>query len=233
LFCFIKTERMRMNITVLATLIFLAISQSLSAQCTGDLNHDLKVDLLDLLSLLMHYGDSCNGPFAPFPQLHISEIHYNPNSTQGNDSDWEFLELYNPNSESIPLAGWRISNAISVIFEVNDTIPALSFFTVARNLDSLGTVLPENAHSKQWNSGEGLNNSGETIELLSPDDVINVAVAYEDNDGWSEEPDGQGPSLEWFDVGLPNEASDSWTYSLYFGGTPGTPNSTWGLSDPE
>jgi hypothetical protein len=217
----------------LATLLILAASHSMNAQCIGDLNEDLAVDLHDLLMLLIHYGDSCSGEAAVYPTLHISEIHYNPNSGQGNDSDWEFLELYNPMDVPVPLDGWRLSNAVTYQFDADDTIPALGFFAVARNLDSLVLMMPDGAHSAQWNSGESLNNTGETIELWSPDDIINQSVAYEDNDGWVAQPDGQGPSLEWIDPGLDNGAVDSWTYSLVFGGTPGVANSMWGLSDPE
>ena len=65
----------------LAALAFLAISHTLCAQCTGDLNNDQTVDLHDLLSLLVHYGDSCSNDPDAVPPLHISEIHYNPNST--------------------------------------------------------------------------------------------------------------------------------------------------------
>jgi hypothetical protein len=133
----------------------------------------------------------------------------------------------------VPLEGWRLANAVTHQFDVSDTIPPLGFFAVARNLDSLLLMLPTGTHCAQWNSGESLNNTGETIELRSPDEVINQAVAYEDNDGWVAQPDGQGPSLEWMDVGLDNAAVDSWTYSLVFGGTPGVANSMWGLSDPE
>jgi hypothetical protein len=217
----------------LAALAILATTHSLHAQCTGDLNNDQSVDLQDLLTLLVHYGDSCEIPNTSYPQLHVSEIHYNPNSAQGNDSDWEFLELYNPNAESVALEGWQLANAVALTFQTNDTIPGLGFFTVARNLDSLSTVLPVGAHCAEWNSGEGLNNTGETVELRSPDAAIRMAVAYEDDDGWSTAADGKGPSLEWIDVGLANDAVDSWTFSLVFGGTPGTANSAWGLSDPE
>lgn len=224
---------MRRNVTGSAALLFMAISHILNAQCTGDLNHDQTVDLQDLLSLLVHYGDSCDGATPTYPQLHLSEIHYNPNSAQGNDSDWEFLELYNPNMEPVELEGWKLTNAISFTFQTSDTIPGHGFFTIGRDLDSLLTVLPKSAPCAQWNNGEGLNNTGETIELRSPDDIVVIAVAYEDDDGWSAEPDGQGPSLEWFDIELPNEAPDSWTFSMFFGGTPGANNSAWGLSDPE
>ena len=78
---------MRRNVMGLAALAILATTHSLHAQCTGDLNNDQSVDLQDLLTLLAHYGDSCEIPNTSYPQLHVSEIHYNPNSTQGNDSD--------------------------------------------------------------------------------------------------------------------------------------------------
>lgn len=217
----------------LAILPLLAGAQFGLGQCTGDLNGDYEVDLQDLLTLLVHYGDSCSDQPTAYPVLHISEIHYNPHSSQGNDSDWEFLELYNPTSTAIPLQGWKLTEAVAYTFGTGDTLPPAGFFTVARNLDSLLTALPAGAAAAQWNSGESLNNTGETIELRSPDDALNQSVSYEDNDGWVTQPDGQGPSLEWMDAGLENSAVDAWTFSLVLGGTPGAPNSMWGLSDPE
>ena len=88
-------------------------------------------------------------------------------------------------------------------------------------------------HFAEWNSVEGLNNTDETVKLPSPDASMQMAVASDDDDGWSTAPDGQGPSLEWFEVGLANDATDSWTFSLVFGGTPGAAISAWGLCDPE
>lgn len=217
----------------LAILPLLAGAHIGFAQCTGDLNGDNEVDLQDLLTLLVHYGDHCTDEPLAYPTLHISEIHYNPHSSQGNDSDWEFLELYNPLSEAVSLTGWKLSDAVAFSFDSQDTIPPLGFYTVARNLDTLITVLPDGAAAGQWNSGDGLHNSGETIELRSPDDLLIQSIAYEDNDGWVTQPDGQGPSLEWIDPGLDNGAPDAWTFSLVTGGTPGAPNSMWGLSDPE
>ncbi len=217
----------------LAILPLLAGAHIGIAQCTGDLNGDNGVDLQDLLTLLVHYGNECTDAPDAFPTLHISEIHYNPHSSQGNDSDWEFLELYNPSSQGVALAGWKLSEAITFSFDPEDSIPAFGFFTVARNLDTLMTVLPSGAASGQWNSGEGLNNTGETIELRSPDNQVVQSIPYEDDDGWVAQPDGQGPSLEWMDTGLDNAAADAWTFSLVLGGTPGAPNSMWGLSDPE
>lgn len=203
------------------------------ADCSADINGDFVVDLDDLLVLLIHYGDSCEDATSAYPSIYISEIHYNPHSSQGNDSDWEFLELYNPNPYPLSLAQWSLNNAVELTFQAADTLPTMGYFTVARNLDSLATVLPSSAFARQWNSGQSLNNTGETIELRAPDGTVIASVSYEDNDGWVPEPDGSGPSLEWMDAGLPNDAPDSWTFSLIPGGTPGQENSMWGLSDPE
>ena len=225
---------MRRFILGLATLYFSAnMAWGQSDACEGDVNGDMIVDLDDLLTLLIHYGQTCDSHVDSATIVYISEIHYNPNSAQGNDSDWEFLELYNPNPTAIQLGGWSIGNAVQCSFQSTDTIPPFGFFVAARNLDSLSTVLPEVNYARQWNSGESLNNTGETIEVIAPDGTVVSAVAYEDNDGWVPEPDGTGPSLEWMDPNLNNAAADSWTFSLVFGGTPGWANSMWGLSDLE
>ncbi len=222
-----------MGMVALIAMIAMTNGTWSQTNCQADINGDFVVDLDDLLVMLIHYGDSCENVTSTYPLLHISEIHYNPHSSQGNDSDWEFLELYNPHPYPISLSQWSLSNAIEVTFQESDTVPTMGYFTVARNLDSLSMLLPTLAFARQWNSGESLNNTGETIEIHAPDGSIVASVAYEDNDGWVSEPDGSGPSLEWMDPGLPNSAADSWTYSLVPGGTPGNENSMWGLSEPE
>jgi hypothetical protein len=201
--------------------------------CVGDVNDDLTVNLQDILLLLTYYGDSCTAPPLNGAMIQISEIHYNPNSEQGNDSDWEFLELYNFEDHPVSLADWSLEVGVTRTFTEEDSIPAFGHFVVARNVDSLLTVLPAHAHYCQWNSGQSLNNNGETIELRRSDGSLADYVMYEDNDGWVTNPDGMGPSLEWMDLGLPNEEASSWSASLILGGTPGEANSMWGLSEAE
>jgi len=87
------------------------------ADCPADINGDFVVDLDDLLVLLIHYGDSCEEATSAYPSIYISEIHYNPHSSQGNDSDWEFLELYNPNPYPLSLAQWSLNNAVELTFQ--------------------------------------------------------------------------------------------------------------------
>ena len=201
--------------------------------CVGDINEDLTVNLQDILLLLTYYGDSCVELENQQDAIQISEIHYNPGSEQGNDSDWEFLELYNLEDHAVALENWALTSGVTRTFDAVDSIPALGFFVVARNTDTLVSVLPLNAHFCQWNSGQSLNNTGETISLVRPDGTLADEVSYEDNDGWIAAPDGMGPSLEWMDQGLPNHEASSWSASLILGGSPGAANSMWGLSEPE
>ena len=64
--------------------------------CTADVNQDSVVNLEDLLSMLVFYGGSCHDEATIFPTLIVSEIHYNPHSAQGNDSDWDFFYSITP-----------------------------------------------------------------------------------------------------------------------------------------
>ena len=55
-------------------------------------------------------------PVGPVPVLHFTEFHYNPASVQGSDSDYEFLELYNPDTAAIDLEGWSLTEGLSFTF---------------------------------------------------------------------------------------------------------------------
>ena len=70
----------------LAAFAIQAKTHSLHAQCKGDLNNDQTVNLQDLLTLLVHFGECCKILITSCPQLHLSEIYYTPNSAQGNDT---------------------------------------------------------------------------------------------------------------------------------------------------
>jgi hypothetical protein len=201
--------------------------------CVGDVNNDMTVNLYDILLLLTHYGDSCTVVEPVHASIQISEIHYNPSSLQGNDSDWEFLELHNLETHAVSLFNWSMDSGVTKTFEEQDSIPAQGFFVIARNADSLLTMMPPTVHWCEWNSGQSLNNTGETITLRRWDGSLADQVMYEDSDGWMTAPDGMGPSLEWMDTGLPNESASSWGASFTLGGTPGIANSMWGLSEPE
>ena len=211
-----------------------AAAPAASAQtgCTGDLNADGIINLNDLMALLSVYGSSCPAPAAP-PVVRFSEIHYNPSATQGNDSDWEFVELHNLESYAVNLGGWRLTDGLTGTFPEGFVLAPQGFAVACMRSDSMSTVLPAGIPLFQWPSSASLNNSGEIIRLLRPDGTESDLVPFEDNDGWMTAPDGGGPSLEWMDIGLDNDYASSCAASFTFGGTPGAPNSMWGLSDPE
>jgi hypothetical protein len=205
--------------------------------CAGDLDGNGLIGLEDLFELLTWYGSSCpvdsSGTADPASTVYVSEIHYNPSTLQGSDLDFEFIELHNPSETGAQLWGWSLEGAVSLLFPTHANIAPGEFLVVARNADSLCTQVPSGVPCLQWDAGEGLNNSGETIEIRRGDGSLSDQVAFEDNDGWVGAPDGSGPSLEWMDIGLDNDDPASWAASFIFGGTPGLPNSMWGLSDPE
>ena len=73
------------------------------AQCEADLNQNQTVDNDDLMMLLSQYGLECDE--APWYDPVISEIHYNPSSMQGNDSEYEFVEVMNPHPSPLTSLG--------------------------------------------------------------------------------------------------------------------------------
>jgi hypothetical protein len=205
--------------------------------CAGDLDGNGQIGLEDLFGILTWYGSSCpvdsNGTTEPAATVYISEIHYNPATSQGSDTDFEFIELHNPASTSAQLWGWTAAGGVTATFQQDAVIAPGGFLVLARNADSLCVNVPVQSPCFEWNAGESLNNTGETIEIRRGDGSISDEVAFEDNDGWVGAPDGGGPSLEWMDPGLDNDDPASWAASFVEGGTPGMPNSMWGLSDPE
>ena len=189
------------------------------------------------MMILTLYGSECEPlpeePVASSGSLVITEIMYNPASEQGNDSDFEFLELHNPDTVDVAVGGWKLMNAVAFTFDDSVVVPAGGFVAVVRNLEAMDTLITSEAIAVQWNSGESLNNTGETIELWRADGTLSDEVPYEDNDGWISQPDGGGPSLELIDIVLDNSLPDAWTFSSGIGGTPGAPNSMWAFNDPE
>ena len=78
-----------------------------------------------------------------------------------------------------------------------------------------------------WSGTSSLHNSGETIRLLRPDGTLGDIVTYSDTNGWTNEADGMGASLEWKGNNWDNSQPDAWVGSNALGSSPGSDNSTW------
>jgi len=164
-------------------------------------------------------GDNtCNAGACTSVDIVISEIHYNPGSAQGIDSDYEFIELYNAGS-TIDLAGYQITTAFNHTFTSYEfqTGSYLVLAIKAASYVELGDSVIE------WDSGN-INNTGETIVVLDAAGVTLDTVSYEDGDPWPSAADGTGPSLSLLDVSSDNSLAASWAASSADGGSPGYAN---------
>ena len=168
----------------------------------------------------------------------INEINYNPALDLGQeDSDYEFIELYNNGDDAVNLHGWYLSigSANGCFPFGNVTIEAGDYLVLARN----GDTYPGSVHIGDENS---LSNSGDTITLRNSWYWIVDRVTYNDghncgedsddcgenvNECWPHNSDAGGSSLELIDPNFDNNVASSWQDSFMIpGGTPGYVNST-------
>ena len=210
---------------VLGTALSIAPFASTQAQCVADLNLNAMVDYDDLLILLANYGQSCETEIWHDPI--ISEIHYNPSTQQGADTEYEFVELMNPFPFDIHVGGWQLADGIACVFPENTWIEAEGFLLTANDTAVLAPLLPEFVPLLPWTLSSGLHNSGESLRLVRPNGTEADHVIYSDAGTWPQDADGGGGSLEWKGYGYDNSFSTSWAGSNALGGSPGTPNSTW------
>ncbi|MBO73731.1 MAG: hypothetical protein CMD33_00480 [Flavobacteriales bacterium] len=195
-----------------------------------------------------NYQEGVNNPtneecYYTLPNLVINEIHYNPCGAQGDDFDFEFVEIYNGGGLPADIGGFEFYNTASgapqlgYVFPEGTSIAAGEFvlMTVSdagtANYSGLGVQIFQLELGNFSNSGEGV-----SIE----DGFGNVvdAVTYDDADPWPaqtvavlgnvlvQSPDGGCSTLELIQTDLNNEDPDNWQASWVDNGTPGAPNSS-------
>jgi hypothetical protein len=145
----------------------------------------------------------------------INEIMYNPNPTQGDDTDMEWIELFNNDTAPINISGWEIDGNT-----IEDTvIQAAGYAVLVRN---------ETAFTGYYGSLSCpviaadfvlTNDPGDTIVLENSTGVEIDNVPY--LSAWGA--DGNNMTLEL-------NATDEWEESITDGGTPCAANSVLGVS---
>lgn len=92
--------------------------------------------------------------------VHINEFLPNP---AGNDSELEFIELYNDSGSSIDISGWVIDTGGSSKFTIDS-----------------GTILMPNSFLTFFSADKNISmtNSGDSIQLLRPDAVVQDTISY-------------------------------------------------------
>jgi len=142
----------------------------------------------------------------------INEIHYHPADT----NQAEYLELHNPGSAALDLAGWRFGQGLTFEFPAGTVLPAGGYLLLCAGTNGAPVVPNRFA----WTAGV-LDNAGETLELLDAASNVMDKVTYLNYAPWPAGPDGLGPSLSLIDPRWDNSRPESWYASGADGGTPG------------
>ncbi|MFN4123643.1 MAG: beta strand repeat-containing protein, partial [Flavobacteriales bacterium] len=132
------------------------------------------------------------------PRVQISEIHYNPDDSQGfTDDNYEFIEFRNFENITVDISGY---NVLGIEYTLpgtagSVTIPANERIVLARNPASYSAVVPA-ARLFGWTGTGALSNSGETIALRTTQNNTVNSVTYGVAFPWANGANGNGPSLE-------------------------------------
>ncbi len=157
----------------------------------------------------------------------INEIMYH---TPVQDTQDEYVELYNRGEETVELGGWELTGAIRFAFPQGLSIASGRYLVVA---GSAAVVSAKYGISVVGDFSGKLRNYGEEIVLLdalgNPADIVH----YADEAPWPAEADGLGPSLELTHPELDNSFGEVWAPSdaeTAPEGTPGAQNSVFAKS---
>ncbi|MEM7394125.1 MAG: CotH kinase family protein, partial [Verrucomicrobiota bacterium] len=156
---------------------------------------------------------------SPEGFLIINEVQYNPSLPNA-----EFVEIYNRSSiHAFDLSGYRL-NGVDYTFPPGTVIQPQAYMVIVENeptfiaaYGAIGGLVGE------YNGN--LDNGGETLSIMSPDDVVIDSFRYDDLPPWDADADGGGPSLQLIDVNQNNDVIGNWVADTVVLYTPGVVNS--------
>ncbi|MFK7926072.1 MAG: lamin tail domain-containing protein [Bacteroidia bacterium] len=140
--------------------------------------------------------------FAKARNVVINEIHYNP--SQG--GEYEFLELYNPDTLAWDLSGYTFANGIDYTFPEGVILNPDSYLLLCRDT-SLVTAAP-NVWKANWDTGK-LSGS-ERLELQNPLGQTIDEVKYDNESPWPENIEQINGSLQLVDPTTDNALATNW-----------------------
>lgn len=198
--------------------------------------------------------------YYTLPNIVINEIHYNPCISQGDDFDYEFVELLNIGDLAADISGYEFYNStggndqLSVVFPEGTSMAAGEFVLVVVSEAGVANYASSGAQIFQMTQGN-FSNSGEALALRDAFGNTVNAVTYDDGGAWPsaaqgilgfnyiESPDGGCATLEYIPeilnaylstpVGNGNDVGGNWQASWVDNGTPGAANSSaFGCNNP-
>ena len=203
----------------------------------------------------LNYNAAANNPvnetcYYTLPSLVINEIHYNPCSTQGDDLDYEFVEIYNAEDQPVNIGGFKFFNTssgasqLALTFPLGTVMPANSYLVMTISAFGTAYYTGLGATVLQWEQGN-LSNSGELLSLQDGFGNIIDELTYGTSSPWPSQnvtilgnnlilgANGGCASLELISTDLNNSSSGNWQGSWVSNGTPGAQNSSaFGCTDP-
>ncbi len=200
-----------------------------------DDTYRVRVRHLNQLGQWSHWSDPIEfraaADVSPYRHLVISELMYHPSELTESEaalgyeeSDFEYIELWNQGTESIDLALLRFTKGIDFdLNQLEDTIlEGDARLVLARNAEAFGLRYPGIAVAGSWGADQ-LSNGGERLKLSLGGGAPVIDFNYDDSEPWPADADGRGSSLEFSGEADPNEATQ-WHASSE-GGTPGSAGS--------
>lgn len=152
-------------------------------------------------------------PNAPArrPRLVISEVMYQP--ITGRDDD-QYVEIWNPGSEAVSLAGWRLTGGVSLDFPSRRSLAPGERTVVARNSARLKLTYPGLSADRILGEFNGrLGARGERLSLLDETGAVEFGFTYRSGGEWPSLADGGGSSLELLHPDLDPDLGSSWAAS--------------------
>ncbi len=156
----------------------------------------------------------------------INELMYNPIS---GDSNEEYVELYNRNTQAANIGLWSLTNGVNFTFPAGATMPPGAYWVVAKHPTNLMSIYTNLTSSNTFGPYNGtLANGGERVSLSAADydrvviggqtmelrlNVIASEVVYGDGGQWGDWSDGGGASLELIDPEADTYLPSNWADS--------------------
>ena len=127
------------------------------------------------------------------------------------DSPEAWVELFNRSTNSVSLAGWKLSDGISFSFATNQTLAPGGYLVVAADPVSLKSLYP--ALTPLGPFGKSLSHRGDRLLLQDPLGNPADEVHYYANGRWPRFAHGGGSSLELRDPRADNAQAEAWAAS--------------------
>ncbi len=150
----------------------------------------------------------------------INELMYHPPSL--NDGG-EFLELYNAGNQTADLSHWKFADGIQYTFPQGTLIQPDGYLVISPSPANF--VITYGQSNAIGPYGGQLSNDGERIVLADSIGKIIEEIIYHDEQGWPQDADGLGASIERIHPQMPANRFESWKTGPV-GGTPSALNSS-------